>query len=171
MPGCQVDPTLSFFSSILCQLIFLTLGSVYQQLPQAHHQMPDCGSTQEIAAYCTPLNEFLFTVPFWWLKVPQSVQSLCRVRLFETPWTAAHQASLSITNSWSLLKLMSIVSVVPSNHLILGHPLILVPSIFPSIWVFSNESLLRIRWPKCWSFSVSISPSNEYSGLISFESA
>ena len=84
------------------------------------------------------------------------------------PWTAACQASLSITNSWSLLKLMSIASVMPSNHLILRHPLFLLPSIFPSIRVFSNESVLLIRWPKYWSFSFNISPSNEYSGLISF---
>ena len=91
-----------------------------------------------------------------------------RVQLFVTPWTAAHQASLSITNSQSLLKLMSISSVMPSNHLILCHPLLLLPSISPSIRVFSNESSLRIRWPKYWSFSFSISPSNEYSGLISF---
>ena len=83
------------------------------------------------------------------------------------PWTAAHQASLSITNSQSLLKLMSIELVMPSNHLILCHPLLLLPSIFPSITVFSIESLLCIRWPKYWSFSFSISPSNEYSGLIS----
>ena len=85
-----------------------------------------------------------------------------------TPWTAAHQASLSITNSRGLLKLMSIESVVPSNHLILCHPLLLLPSIFPSIRVFSNESVLCIRWPKYRSFSFSISPSSEYSGLISF---
>ena len=97
-----------------------------------------------------------------------SVQSLNRVWLFVTPWTAAHQASLSITNSWSLLKLMSIKSVTPSNHLILCHPLLLPPSIFLSIRVFLNESALRIRWPKYWSFSFNISPSNEYSGLISF---
>ena len=90
------------------------------------------------------------------------------VRLFETPWTAARQASLSITNSWRLLKLMSIELVMPSNHLILCHPLLLWPSIFPSIRVFSNESVLYIRWPKYWSFSFSISPFNEYSGLISF---
>ena len=85
-----------------------------------------------------------------------------------TPWTAACQASLSITNSQRLLKLMSIESVMPSNHLILSHPLFLPPSIFPSIKVFSNESVLRIRWPKYWSFSFSIRASNEYSGLISF---
>ena len=97
-----------------------------------------------------------------------SVQSLSRVQLFVTPWTAAHQASLSITNSWSLLKLISIDSVMPSNHLILCHPLLLLPSIFPSIGFFSNESVLCIRWPKYWSFSFSISPSNDYSGLISF---
>ena len=91
-----------------------------------------------------------------------SVQSLSCVRLFATPWTVAHQASLSITNSWSLLKLMSIELVMPSNHLILCHPLLLLPSTFPSIRVFSNESVLHIRWPKYWSFSFSISPSNEY---------
>ena len=85
-----------------------------------------------------------------------------------TPWTAAHQDSLSITNSRSLLKFMSIDLVMPSNHLILCHPLLLLPSIFPSIRVFSSESVLHIRWPKYWSFSFSISPSNEYSGLISF---
>ena len=85
-----------------------------------------------------------------------------------TPWTAARQASLSITNSWSSLKLMSIESVMPSSHLILCHPLLLPPSIFPSIRVFSNESVLLIRWPKYWSFSFSISPSNDYSGLFSF---
>ena len=92
--------------------------------------------------------------------------SLSCVQLFATPWTAACQASLSITNSWSLLKLMSIELVMPSNHLILCHPLLLLPSIFPSNRVFSNESVLCIRWPKCWSFS--ISPSNEHSGPISF---
>ena len=97
-----------------------------------------------------------------------SVQSLSHVRLFATPWTAACQASLSNTNSRSLLKLMSIESVMPSNHLILCHPLLLPSSIFPSIRVFSNESVLLIRWPKYWSFTFSISPSNEYSGLISF---
>ena len=97
-----------------------------------------------------------------------SVQLLRHVQLFVTPWTAAHQASLSITSSWSLLKLMSIAVVTPSNHLILCHPLLLPPSIFPSIRVFSSESALRMRWWKYWSFSFSISPSNEHSGLISF---
>ena len=100
-------------------------------------------------------------------KELSSVQSLSRVQLFETPWTAAYQASLSITNSRSLLKLMSIKSVMPSCHLILYHPLLL-PSIFPSIRVFSSQLVLGIRWPKYWSFSFSISPSNKYSGLISF---
>ena len=97
------------------------------------------------------------------------VQSLSCVQLFATPWTAARQASLSMTNSWSLLKLMSIELVMPSNHLILCHPLLVPPSIFPSIRVFSNGSVLHIRWPKDWSFSFSISPSNKYSGLISFK--
>ena len=96
------------------------------------------------------------------------VQLLSRVWLFVTPWTTACQASLSIANFWSLLKLMSIESVMPSNHLILCHPLLFLPSIFPSIRVFSNESVLRIRWPKYWSFSFNISPSNEHPGLISF---
>ena len=97
-----------------------------------------------------------------------SVQSLSRVQLFVTPWTAARQASLSITNSQSPPKPMSIELVTPSNHLILCHPLLLLPPIFPSIKVFSNESALRIRWPKYWSFSFNISPSNEHPGLISF---
>jgi len=97
-----------------------------------------------------------------------SVQSLSRVRLFAIPWIAARQASLSITNSWSLPKLMSTESVMPSNHLILCRPLLLMPSIFPNIRVFSNESVLCIRWPKYWSFSFKISPSNEHPGLISF---
>ena len=95
-------------------------------------------------------------------SVAQSCLTLCN------PWTAAHQTSLSITNSWSLLKLMSIESVLLSNYLVLCHPLLLPPSTFPSIWVFSNESVLHVRWPKYWSFSFSISPSNEYLGLISF---
>ena len=108
--------------------------------------------------FSTPLNFFQFS----------AVQSLSHVRLFETPWIAAHQASLSVTNARSLLKHMSIELVMPSNHLILCCPLLLPPSIFPSIRVFSDESVLCIRWPKYWSFSFSISPSNEYSGLISF---
>ena len=105
-----------------------------------------------------PCKMFLFS----------SVQSLSCVRFFATPWTAARQASLSITNSWSLLKLMSVELVMPSNRLILCCPLLFPPSIFPSIRVFSNESVLYLRWPKYWSFSFSISPYNEYSRLISF---
>ena len=97
-----------------------------------------------------------------------SVQSLSHVRLFATPWIAACQASLSITNSWSLPELMCIESVMPSRHLILCHPLLLLPSIPPRIRVFSNESALHMRWPKYWSFSFSISPSNEHPGLIIF---
>ena len=95
------------------------------------------------------------------------VQSLNRVGLLVTPWTAARQASLSFTISWSLLKLMSTESVMPSNHLTLCHPLLLLPAVFPSSRVFSNESAVRIRWPKYWSFNFIISPSSEYSGLIS----
>ena len=97
-----------------------------------------------------------------------SVQLLSCVQLFVTPWTAAHHASLSITNSQSSFKLMSVESLMQSNHLILCHPLLPLPSIFPSIRVFSDESVIRITWPKYWSFNFSISPSNEYSGLISF---
>ena len=117
-----------------------------------------------------------FTILWWFLPyiyinqpwVYSSVQSVSCVQLFATPWTAACQASLSITNSQSLLKLMSIVSVMPSSHLILCCPLLLLPSIFPSIRVFSSELVLYIRWPKYWSFSFSISPSSEYSELMSF---
>ena len=104
-----------------------------------------------------------------WVAMPfssGSSQPRGQTHVFATPWSAAHQASLSITNSWSLLKLMSVESVMPSNHLILCHALLLLPSIFPSIRVFSCESVLHIRWPKYWSFSFSISPSNEYLGLI-----
>ena len=115
------------------------------------------------SSYQTTLSPFLPLT----LSV-QSVQSLNCVRLFATPWTAARQASLSITNSQSLLKLMSIELVMASNHLILCHPLLFLPSVFPSIRVFSNESALHIRWPKYWSFNFSISPSDGYSGLISF---
>ena len=104
----------------------------------------------------------------WIDHVFSSVQSLSRVQLFVTPWIAARQPSLSITNSWSLLKLMPIKSVMPSSHLILYQPLLLLPPIPPNLRVFSNESTLRIRWPTYWSFSFSISPSNEHPGLISF---
>ena len=102
--------------------------------------------------------------------MPVRISSVTQcVQLLVTPWTAAHQASLSTTSSWNLLKLVSIESVMPSNHLIVCRPLLLLPSIFPSIRVFSNESVLHIRWPKYWSFIFSISPFNEYLGLISFQ--
>ena len=123
--------------------------------------IPRTGFISSVKHVETKIRIFCPSVQF------SSVQSLSRVWLFVTPWITACQAALSITNSQSLLKLMSIKSVMPPSHLILCHPL-LPPSIFPSIRVFSNESLLIIRWPKYWSFSFSISPSNEYSGLISF---
>ena len=119
---------------------------------------------------CFPLMKPLLTSSCWVLPESSihSVQSLSHVRLFVTPWTAACQASLSITNSRSSPKPLSIESMMPSNHLILCHPLLLLLSIFPSIRVFSNESALRIRWSKYWSFSFNISPTNEHPGLISF---
>ena len=119
-------------------------------------------STATICFGYTRIYLILYLIPIC------SVQPLSRVWPFVTTWTAACQASLSITNSWSLLKLMSIVSVMPPNHLILCHPLLLPPSILPSIRINSNESVLHIRWTRYWSFSFSISPSSEYSGLISF---
>ena len=129
-------------------------------------------SHPEVRSVCSCL--VILVLNSWWsflfspLYQFSSVQSLSRVWLFATPWTAACQASPSITSSWSSLKLMSIESAMPSNHLIICHLLLLPPSIFPSIRIFSNESALCIRWPKYWSFSFNISPSNEYSGLISF---
>ena len=123
------------------------------ELAQTHvHRVPD--AIQNVSKMC--LTQF------------SSVQSLSHFPLFVTPWTGTRQASLSITNSWSLLKLMSIELVMPSNHLILCRALLLLPSILPSIRVFSNESVLCTRWPKYWSFSFNISLYNEYSGLISF---
>ena len=132
----------------------------------------------ECFIYLLPYGERLSLRPFesWLLAgwpgplymAYSSVQFLCHVWLFVTPRTAARQTSLPITNSWSLFKLMSIESVMPSNHLILFHPLLLLPSIFPSIRASSNKSVLHIRWLKYWNFNFSISPSNEYSGLISF---
>ena len=123
--------------------------------------------------FLNPFWEHLFIKHLvWFLYVGifqfSSVQSLSHVRLFATPWTVACQASMSITNSWNLLILMSIELMMPSNHLILWHPLLPLPSIFPSIWVFSNESVLHIRRTKYWSCSYSISSYNEYSALISF---
>ena len=122
----------------------------------------------KIYAEADYIKQIIAKLFYFYMDQFSSVQSLSCVRLFVTPWTAARQAFLSITNSRSLLKFMSIESVMPSNHLILYRPLLLSPSIFPSIKVFSSESALPIRWPKYWSFSFSISPSNEYAGLISF---
>ena len=131
------------------------------------HWWPAAGlGARTVAAHAWDLLRevtIIFTTP-----TTVSVQSFSRVQLFATPWTAAHQASLSVTNSQSLPKLMSIESVMLYNHLILCHPLLLLPSIFPSIRVFSNKSALCTRWPKYWSFRFNISPSNEHSGLISF---
>ena len=121
-----------------------------------------------LIAIATLLIVYVLYKCVWLFSIFVVIQSLSHVWLFATPWTAAHQASLSFSISWSLLKLISIELVMPSNNLILCRPLLLLPSIFPSIRVFSNEIVLHIRWPKYWSFSFSISPSNEYSGLISF---
>ena len=147
-----------------------------------YYIQPDEPFSRLVVSLCYPMNcsplgssvhgifqtRILVWVAISFSNPARSVQSLSCVRDFATPRTSACQASLSITNSRSLLKLMSIESVMPSNHLILCSPLILSPSISPSIRVFSNESVLHIRWPKYWSFSFSISPSNEYSRLISF---
>ena len=148
-------------------------GQIRKSITRFGFRIPTCNmiATSSIlfvfyGKECSMQN--LGNVMLWLGKWSQSVQSLSCVRLFVTPWTAAHQASLSITNSQSLLKLMSTESVMPSNHLILCRPLLLLPSIFPSIRVFPSESVLPIRRPKYWNFSFSISPSNEYSGLISF---
>ena len=120
------------------------------------------------ASKCVLDTIYIISTRAWSAIQSSSVQLLSHVWLFATPWTAARQACLSMTNSWSLPRLMSIESVMPSNHLILCHPLLLPPSIFPSMRIFSNESALCIRWPKYWSFSFNISPSNAHSGLISF---
>ena len=150
---------LSYFSSVQ---LFVTPWTVTCQAPQ-----PMGFSRQESwsGLPCPPPED----LPDSEINSVQFSSVAQVVRLFVTPWTAAHQASLSITNPWSLLKLISIESVMPSNHLIFCHPLLLLTSIFPSIRLFSNESVLCIRWSKYWSFSFSISPSNEYSGLISFK--
>ena len=141
----------------------------HQELHRARLSYPSlfpgvCSNSCPLNRWCHP-TLLSSVIPF---SSFSSVQLLSNLQLFVTPWTAARQASLSITNTRSLLKLVSIELVMPSNHLILCHPLLLLPSIFPSIRVFSNESSLPISWPKYWSFSFSISPSNEYSGLISF---
>ena len=127
-----------------------------------------CASAEILWTYFLPVSMDLSNASPYILQIICSVQLLSCVQLFAIPWTAAHQASLSITNSWSLLNRISIESVMPSNHLILCYPLLFLPWTFPRIRVFSNVSVLSVRWPKYWSFSFSISPSNEYSGLISF---
>ena len=159
---------------------FLQSGTTKYILIEFYISFPVCPTHSVSCAVCLfcirPATGSLFQLEFsqiikalyFWIDSSLSVQLLSCVQLSATPRTAAHQASLSITNSRRLLKLMSIESVMPSNRLILCHPLLLLPSIFPSIWVSSKQSVLLIRWPKYWSFSFSISPSNEYSGLIFF---
>ena len=144
-------------------------SSLHASLPAWPHQTAESDSWSNTSSLCKlkkkkQTEKQQIVVSHWF----SSVQSLSRVRLFATPWTTARQASLSITNSWSPPKPMSIELVTPSNHLIICCPLLLLPSIFPSIRVFSNESAFRIRWPTYWSFSFNISPSNEHPGLISF---
>ena len=156
----DLEPITVWWSELQSPLIkprkHSVLGDFSCLLPSSRHR----------SCFCIGLRSWSYgMLNICWFS---SVQSLSCVRLFVTPWTAAHQASLSITNSWSLLKLMSVGLVMPSNPLILCCPLLLLPSIFPSIRVFYNESVLRIRWPKYWSFSFNISPSNEHSGLIPF---
>ena len=176
--GKTIALTIRTFGGKVMSLLFNTLSRfVIASLPRSKCLLILATvwaqwGTQPLWAYpCSPCAKWVRVLDG---KCPssrsqaQSVQSLSCVRLFVTPWTAARQASLSITNSRSLLKLMSIESVMPSNHLILCRPLLLLPSVFPSIRVFSNQSVLHIRWPKYWTFSFSISPSNDYSGLISF---
>ena len=156
-------------SSVLAWRIPTGQRSLVGYSPQGCKELGTAEATEHAIQHTTCSEAG--SLPFWRLSELsqfRSVQSLSRVRLFATPWTVACQASLSITNCLSLLKLMSIESVMPSNHFILRCPLLLLPSIFPSIRVFSNESALCIRWPKYWSFSFSISPSNEHPGLICF---
>ena len=143
---------------------------LHRRLPHTHRQVCFSLLLGHSSFPLSPVAHKVFFVPSKSLCFPQfsSVQLLIRFRLFATPWTAAHQASLSITNSQSSPKAMSIESVMPYNHLILCCPLLFFPSIFPSIRIFSNESAFHIRWPKYWSFSLNISPCNEHPGLISF---
>ena len=148
----------------------LMLGASWIIFPKLLHQSPEteAGTTWGMTAFTwrhSPLRPWHQITDLYFVVV---VQLLSHVWLFVTPWTAACQASLSFSIYWSLLRLMSTESVMPSNHLILCHPLLLLPSVFPSIRVISNESAVHIKWPKYWSFSFSISPSNKYSGLISF---
>ena len=157
------------FKSVIFSLCFHIECSEFKWISIIHlvsssSHMQVCPS-KPLGPYVQPLLCSKSPCHFWWFS---SVQLLSHVQIFVTPWTAARQASLSITISWSPPKPMSIESVMPSNHLIFCCPLLLLPSIFPSIRVFSNDSVLCIRWPKYWSFSFSISPSNEHPGLISF---
>ena len=165
------------FTVLKCQVPKVNAGFSRDQTPslssfprflklKTHESTKSTPCQETSRGLCSPFWSYLLLTPL--KQFFSSVQSLSHVRLFATPWTAARQASLSITNSQSLLKLMSTETVMPSKHLILCRLLLLLPSIFPSIRVFSKESVLCIRWPKDWSFSFSISPSNEYSGLISF---
>ena len=157
-------------ASVYCRLpaSFLSLNTFFS-LPTGDMHIANGGCRRWIAILCWSWIKPAFLEKYLAIYVQfSSVQSFSRVQLFVTPWTAAHQASLCITKSWTLLKLMPIELVMPSNHLILRLPLLLLPSIFLSIRVFSKESVLLIRWPKYWSFSFSIRPSNEHSGLIYF---
>ena len=157
--------TIKAFLPLYCYLALWTIHitlSPFQQVAVVYWKESRQAVERNLVDIPTTSGKFCPSVQF------SSVQSLSHVRLFATPWTAALQASLSITNSWSLLKLMSIESVMSFNYLILCRPLLLSPSIFPSIRVFSNESAFHIRWPKYWSFRFNISPSHEHSGLISF---
>ena len=164
----------NFSHSPLFQIIIFILNpplNYFKNFPEFYSTFWTFPLTSCIFCVNTSISEYLFfpAYPFYHsLSVSHSVQSLSCGWLFASPWIAARQASLSITNSQSLLKLMPIKSVMPSSHLILCRPLLLLPPIPPSIRVFSNESTLRMRWPKYWSFSFSISPSNEHPGLISF---
>ena len=152
----------------------LILGKIYGKRRRGQQSMRWLdGITDSMDMNLSKLQETVKDRGAWWAAVLgvtkfSSVQSLSHVRLFATPWIAANQASLSITSSWSLFTLMPIESVMPSSHLILCRPLLLLPPIPPSIRVFSSESILHKRWPKYWSFTFSISPSNEHPGLISF---
>ena len=163
-PGFQSPPWgRSILFSTACQNPRLSLRFVFFLITSSQLFGNNCSNSLDILS-----DLFCGNLIMFYLFCVYSVQSLSCVRLFVTPWSAACQSSLSITNSWNLLKLTSIESVMPSNHLVLCRPLLLQPSIFSSIRVFSSESVLHIMWPKYWSFSFSISPSNEYSGLVSF---
>ena len=172
--SCLSCLSLTFFNPTDCSTLGFSVFQCLLEFVQNHvHWVSDAIQSSHPQSFPSPpafnlsQNQDLFQWVGSWHQF-SSVPLLSHVQLFVTPWTAARQASVSITSSWSLLKLMSIKSVMPSNHLILCHPLLLLPSIFPSIRVFSNESVLRIKWPKYWSLSFSISPCNEYSWLISF---